>query len=305
MLLITGLFCKKYGVLTDAAINALNKFIIIIGYPCLILARTTTLDMGHTIFINFLLSLSITLGIFILLAAYSHLYCRSDRFPAEDKAVYEFAIIAPNNGFMGFPVALTFFGDLGLLYMIGTNIALNIIFFTFGITIFKRGRETAKETVSEKLLRFVKMIAHPGIVAAIVGIVICYNNIELPGILSGYLNLVGAVATPMAMISIGTMLAGGFGINSFKKRQVMEPVLNKLIIMPVITALIVWFLPIDPLVKTLLVISNTMPVATMVPIFSEQYGRNKNAAVEILVVSTLFSMATIPAAVWILPHLGI
>jgi len=305
LLLLTGYFCKKYGIFNDAAINAINKFIVVIGYPCLILGRTVTLEMEHSIFINFLISLFLNVGLLLAFGAYARLYCRGKRFPDADKRVTEFAIMSPNNGFMGFPVAYTIFGSLGLLYMIGANIALNVVFFTYGIALFDRGRNVSGETVGKKFLKGLKTFAHPGIIAAFAGIVICYNRIQLPEIASGYLDLVGAVTIPVAMISIGTMLAGGFGLKSFKKSLVMDPVLNKLFVVPVITVIIIWFIPLDPLVKTIIIVSNAMPVATMVPIFSEQYGHNKSYASEMVVISTLFSMITIPVAVWILPNLGL
>ena len=305
LLLITGFFCKKFGVFTDDAINAINKFIIIIVYPCLILGRTAALDIDHNIFFNFLLAIIINLGLLMLFGAYARLYYRRKHFSDEDRIVAEFGITSPNNGFMGFPIAFTFFGDLGLLYMIGANIALNAFFFTYGIALLNRGRGVSVEPVLQKLLRFGRMMAHPGICAAIAGILLCYNHIKLPEIVQSYLDGIGAIATPLAMISIGTMLAGGFGIQSFKKRLVMEPTVNRLFVMPIISAAVVWFLPINPLVKTLLIVSNSMPVATMVPILSEQHGRNKSLAVEMLVVSTLFSMATIPAVVWALHQIGL
>jgi len=305
LLLLTGFFCKKLGFFTDAAINSINKFIIFVGFPTLIIGRTAALDMEGRIFINFLLALFISFGIMFLYVLYAKLYCRGKRFPAEDKALYEFAMMAPNNGFMGLPIAFTFFGDLGLLYMIGANTALNIFFFTFGIKMMDRNKVKTVKSVKENIISGIKTIAHPGICAAIAGIVICYSGVELPGIAKGYLDIVGAVATPLAMVSIGTMLADGFGPGSFKKRLVMENALNKNFIIPLIAAVIVWFLPLDPLVKTIIIVSNTMPVATMVAIFSEQYGRNKTAAVEMLVVSTLISMATIPTAIWVLHSLGL
>ena len=300
MLLITGFFCKKYRMLTDTAVNAINKFIIVIGYPCLILARLTALDMDRAIFINFLLSLLISVGLLMLFAAYARLYCSGKRFPGEDRPVAESAIIYSNNTFMGFPIVITFYGDLGLLYMISANIAMNVVLFSYGITIFKRGQKTQDESASKKLQRLIKTMVHPGIIAAAAGIVLCYNRIELPGFLWDYLDIVGSVVVPMAIISIGTMLAGGFGLNSFKKKLVMEPVLNRLLVAPIITAIVVWFLPLDPLVKIILIVSHVLPVAVMVPMFEEQYGRNKGYAVELVVVSTILSMVTIPFAIWIL-----
>jgi len=300
LLLITGFFCKKYGIFSDPAINAINKFVIIVGYPCLILGRTTALEMGPAIFTNFLLALFLNIGLLLLAGFYAWVYCRGKRFPEEDKPVAEFAIMSSNNGFMGFPVALAFFGDLGLLYMIGANIALNTVFFTYGVKTLNRGVKVPAESRLKKLLKLLLMFAHPKLSAAFVGIILCYNHVKLPDFSMEFLNTVGSIAPPLAMISIGTMLASGFGVHSFKKRPVMEVVLNNLFVVPVMAAVVVWFLPIDPLLKTIIIVSHTMPVAAMVPIFTEQHGRKTGFAGETVVVATIFSMVTIPVAIWAL-----
>ena len=300
LLLLVGFLCRKKGVFSDSAVNGINTFVVNVAFPCLILVRTASLNMDGRIFISFILTLIISLGLFLLFAAYARLYCIGSRFPEEDKPVVEFAIFSPNNGFMGLPVATMFFGDIGLLYMIGCNVALNFVFFTYGISLMKRGRELRSDSVKSVLKKLLFMIVQPKVSAAIAGIVLCYLHITLPQLANTFLNTVGAVATPMAMISIGTLLAGNFGLRSFRKRPVMEPVINKLIVIPLLTILIVWFLPVDPLVKSIIIISNTMPIATTVPILSEQYGRNKGLAGEALVVSTIFSMATIPLVIFVL-----
>jgi predicted permease len=305
LLLLTGLLCKKYGVLTDAAVNSLNKFLLNIGIPCLIFARTATLGMDPSIFVNFMLAFAINLGLLMLFAAYARLYCRGKRFAEDDKPVVEYAIMAPNDGFMGFPVASTFFGNLGLLYMVGVNIAFNMTIFTYGIALMKRGRGAPGESMRQKLMVFARMIIDPKVSAAIVGIILCYNRVQVPGVALEYFEAVGSLATPLSMISIGTMLAGRFGLQSFRSRGIMEPVLNKLFVMPAIAAAVVWFLPLDPLVKTILIISNALPVGTTVAIQAEQYGRNKDIASAARVISTIFSIATVPAAIWFLHHSGL
>ena len=300
MLLLTGYFCKKYKVFTDLAINGINKFIIYIAYPSLILTKTAALEMESRIFVNFLMVIIISIGFFLLIGAYARLYCHGKRFEGEDRPALELAVLYPNNGFMGFPVAITFFGNFGLLYMVANNVAMNISMFTYGVTVLKRGRGSPGELFLKKTLKFLKMIANPNISAAIAGIIFCYNHVELPGIAGGFLDLVSAAATPLAMISIGTMLAGSMGLSTFKKRAVIEPIVNRLFVIPLIAAAIVWFLPLDSLVKTILVVANVLPTAAYVPILCEQYGRDKSLASEIVVVSTLFSMATIPFAIWLL-----
>ncbi|MCL1896601.1 MAG: AEC family transporter [Clostridiales bacterium] len=305
LLLVTGLLCKKYGILTDAAVNAINKLVLNVTIPCLILVRTTALDMDGRLFTNFLLAFFINMGCLLLLGAYARLYCRGKRFADDEKPVIELSILASNNGFMGFPVAILFFGDLGLLYMVGANIALNIGVFTYGTALMQRGRDIAGGPSLGRVSGFVRMATDPKVCAAAAGIILCYNHVTMPGIAVDYLDTVGSLATPLAMISIGAMLAGNFGPRSFKTRSIMAPVLNKLFVCPAVSAVIVWFLPIDPLVKMITIVSNALPVATIVAMQAEQYGRNKDIASAAIVISTIFSIATVPAAIWFLHHSGL
>jgi len=302
LLLLTGFFCKKYNVFSDSAVSGINTFIIYVGYPCLILVRTTALEMDHRIFSNFMLAFFINLGLLLLSGTYARLYCRGKRFYDADKPVAELAIISSNNGFIGFPVAVSFFGNLGLFYMVACNIALNTTFFSYGVSVMRRGRASG-ESFKKKLTGFFLMFASPKVSVAIAGIILCYNRIALPSIANDFCSIVGSTATPLAMISIGTMLAGNFGLQSFKKRIVMGSVMNRLFIMPLVSAAIVWFLPLDPLVKTIIIVSNALPVATMVAILSERYDQNKGLASETIVISTLFSMATVPLVIWLLTSL--
>jgi predicted permease len=299
LLLLTGFFCKKYGVFSDSAVSGINKFIVNIGYPCLILVRTTALDMDHRIFGNFALTFLISLGFLLLYGVYARFYCRGKRFPDEDKPVAELSIMSSNNGFIGLPVAFSFFGDLGLFYMVACNIALNTTSYTYGIAQMNRGR-TSNEPLNKKVKGLLLMFVSPKVSVPIAGIVLCYNHIALPPIADEFCGVVGAAATPMAMISIGTMLAGNFSIHSFRKRVVMETVLNRLFITPLICAAIIWRLPLDMLAKKIILLSNALPVAAIVAILCERYDRNKYLAGETIVISTLFSMATVPLVIWLM-----
>lgn len=301
LLLLTGYLCKKFNIITEEMTSGLNKFIILVSYPCMILSRTAVLEIDHNIFSNFMLTLVINIGILLLFALYAYLYCKARKFSLEDAPVIEFAIISPNNGFMGFPIALMFFGSMGLLYMIACNIALNFFFFTYGIILMKRGQNNSSGSIKKKMVDFILLMVNPKVSAAIVGIIFCYNHFKLPEFLMSFLTSVGDVAPPMAMISIGTTFAGSLGFSILKKKPIVEASLNKLFIIPLIAIVVVFFLPLDPMVKMVLIISNALPVATTVPILSEQYKRNKLLAGETLIISTLLSMATVPLFLWLIP----
>ena len=303
LLIVTGFLCRKYNIVTDAMMSGLNKFIIVISFPCLILYRTSNLDIDHKIFTNFLITLLIFVCLMFIFALYAYFYTKARKFPRDDTPVIEFSICCPNNGFMGFPIAMVFFGDIGLLYMIACNLGLNVFFFSYGVLLMKRDRIEPGQSLKKKILELIFLLINPKICSAVVGLIICYNQINLPEIIDTYLSTVGAVASPMAMIYIGTTIVGGLSFSILKDRAVIEAGISKLLVVPIITILIVFFLPIDPLVKNTLIIANTLPVATTVPIFSQQYDRNKKLASEILIVSTIVSMVTIPMFVWITNHL--
>lgn len=299
-LTITGYLCRKRGIIDDGMNRGMNKFIIMIAYPCLILDRMGNLGMPKGAFQSFGITVLISLVMFFVIGGYAYLYMKARKYSAEDAPVAEFAVFAPNNGFMGFPIAFMFLKDLGLLYMIACNLSLNIIFFTYGIKLMKRGKDLPKKNLWSKVLEVGVLLVNPKISAAVIGLILCYFEIRLPEALNTYLSLVGGIATPMAMIFIGSTLATCKIKDCMKDRMVLEVSVNKLIMAPIITAAIIWFMPIDPLVKAVLILGNAIPVATTVPIFSEQFDRNKEMASEVLFVTTLFSTVTIPIAVWLL-----
>ena len=305
LLILTGFLCKKFKVFTDPVVNGINTFVVYISFPCLILGRISMLEMDHTVFLNFLLAIFISLGLYFVFAGYARLFFKGKRFNTTDRPAMELAAIIPNNAFMGFPIGIIYFGNIGFLNMLANNIASNIFIFSYGVSVLNRGSEKTNHPISKKNTKFFRIFINPNICAAIAGIIICYNQIRLPDAAAGFLDTVGAVATPMAMISVGTMLAGSFGLHTFTKRAVLEPMLNKLFILPLLTAAIVWFLPLAPIVKTILILVNLLPTGTVIPVLCEQYGRDKETASEILVISTLLSMVTIPLAIWVLGMIGL
>ena len=87
----------------------------------------------------------LTVGVFTLVlfacGLYAHFYSRIRKFPRENSNVAEFCMVLPNNAFMGFPVASTFFGELGLLMMAATNAAMNIYMFSYGVILMDRNTD--------------------------------------------------------------------------------------------------------------------------------------------------------------------
>ena len=208
----------------------------------------------------------------------------------------------PNNGFMGFPVALIFFGDSGLLLMLAHNAAMNFFIFTYGVKLLRDMKTDEHPPVTPK--RFfkaaLKLLLNPNILALFIGFAFSLSGIGVPGVLDEYLLYIGNVSTPMAMIFIGSSLT------RYKFRDIISSVMTiegsviKLLVLPLLTLAAVAFLPVDPLIRSILVLGISFPTAATVSMLAEQEGLDAGVASKILFLSTVASIGTVPLLIHII-----
>ena len=210
--------------------------------------------------------------------------------PAEE-GVLQFAIVFGNVGFMGFPVALTLFGEEALFYVAIFNLVFNVLVFSVGIAMLTGGRGKEFDP---------KLLANPGIAAAIVGFALFLGSIEIPGPFIDSIDLLGGVTTPLAMIIVGAMLA------TFPAREMVGNwriwVASAILLLAVPVAYCCLFAPVfaDPFINGVMITMAAMPAAANTVIFAEQYGANSRFASQIVFVSTIGSLVTIPLVATVL-----
>src|SRR5665647_2224998 len=151
--------------------------------------------------------------------------------------------------------------------------------------------------MKNNMIGLLRLLKNPSIITLILGLYISNYQIDIPVPLLSYLQLIGSVATPMVMIFIGSSLYGSNLFAMIKDRAITEAVIMKLLVLPVITAVLVMFLPLSVLAKTMCVFSCAFPTAAIVPILTEQEGKNVEFASMILLLSTVLSMVTLPIIV--------
>lgn len=304
-ILFTGYFLRKIRFLDDAMNHGLNKFIVYFAYPCMIIHNLGTLETNRRLALNFLLMLVLTLACFFLYAGVTYLYSKVRNIPREISHVVEFSSICPNNGFMGFPITLLFFGEKGLFFMLAHNAAMNFFFFSYGVKLIRRNRDEIRRRRPHAVARsLLKVLVNPNIIALIIGFLISVSGAGIPEAVDEYLVYIGGVSTPMAMIFIGSTLAGCKLTEIIREKVVIEASFNKLVLLPLLTYGFVAFLPVDPLIKAMLVLGCCFPAASMVSMLAEQEGEDRTMPSKILFLSTLVSSATIPLAIKLI-HMAI
>lgn len=301
-IVFTGYFFRKCHLIDDAMNHGLNWFIVYFAYPCVIVHNIGTLDMAASMLRDFIITFILSIAAFALYSLYSLGYAKLRKFPKENSNVAEMAMVSPNNGFMGFPVSQIFFGQAGFLMMIAHNAAMNVYFFTYGLVLLRRNNDDRERLTAAAVVKaFIKVILNPNILALFIGFGIYLSGIEFEGTpVDTYLTYIGNVATPMAMIFIGSSLAEKNIREIIRDRVVIEGTINKLILVPVLTFACVYFLPVSALIRQIIVLGGCFPVAATVAMLAEQEHQDKNLASGILFLSTLFSMATIPLIIRLL-----
>ena len=297
-ILFTGYFLRKIRFLDDAMNHGLNKFIVYFAYPCMIIHNLGTLETNRRLALNFLLMLVLTLICFFIYGGVMYLYSKLRKIPREISHVVEFSSICPNNGFMGFPITLLFFGEEGLFFMLAHNAAMNFFFFSYGAKLIRRNKDEIRRRTPHAAVRsLLKVLFNPNIIALVIGFLISVSGVGIPEAADEYLVYIGSVSTPMAMIFIGSTLAECRLLEILRQKVVIEAAFNKLALLPLLTYGLVVFLPVDPMIKAMLVLGCCFPAASMVSMLAEQEGEDRTMPSKILFLSTLVSSATIPLAI--------
>lgn len=303
-ILFTGYFLRKINFLDDEMNHGLNKFIVYFAYPCMIVHNIGTLEMTGQLAVNFVVMLVLSLIFFYIYGGYMYLYGKARKFPKEISNVAEFASASPNNGFMGFPVTLLFFGEKGMFLMLAHNAAMNFFFFTYGLKTLRRNKDaTRKRTPHAAFKSVLKVATNPNTIALALGLILSLSGIGLLEPVDEYLVYIGSVSTPMAMIYIGSVLARFNFLEIIRDRVTIEGSINKLIILPLLTVALVYFLPIDDFIKAMLVMGCAFPGAAVVSMLTQQEGEDATVSSKILFLSTVVSIVTIPLAVELINYI--
>ena len=303
-ILFTGWFLRKINFIDDQMNHSINKLIVYFAYPCMIVHNIGSLEMAPAVIRQFFVTFLISLVCFYLYGLISWAYAKARHYPKDISNVAEFAMSMPNDGFMGFPVALLFFGEKGLLLMLAHNAAMNIFVFTYGIKLMRRNNRGQRKMTPNLLLRAVlKFLLNPNILALVLGFAVSLAGSGLPEAVDDYLLYIGGVSTPMAMIFIGSSLSNYKLIETVKDLRVMDCTAMKLIWLPLLTLGIVYFLPVAGIIKCIVVLGIAFPTAATVCMLAEQENQSVQTANRVLFVSTVASMATVPLTIKLLTYL--
>ena len=288
LLLVLGFVLFKCHIFDEYTNKKISALIVNVASPMLIISSIAGVEGNDKSIVFLMIGAGILMYIgFIILGKIIN---RIFPFPKKDWPVYECMVVFANTGFMGYPVLLDVFGQEAVFYASLIHMAFNFFVYTYAILCLTKSDD------SEFKLNF-KQLLTPGIVLIFIGILIYLFDMQLPSVLMDTINSIGSLTAPLSMMMIGSSLAVYPIKDSFTDWRSYVFAFVRLIIVPFMTMIVSRLLHINPYYANITIITNAMPVGSMVLMLATQYNANVKIVTKNIVVSTLLSVITIPIVV--------
>ena len=203
----------------------------------------------------------------------------------------QFAFIFNNATFLGYPIIASTFGEHGLVPYCGFIIAFNIALFSYGVYLFER-------KLTPKL--FLGIVKNPNILAVVFGMLFFLSGIKLPSFVSEAVQFTGNATTALSIICIGFMLSRADFRQLMKRWRLILTATIQLVVGPLVTYFLLSILRFPNEVIAICTIIQALPTATSLGLFAAKYGGNDIESSELVTISTVLSMVSMPIMIGLL-----
>lgn len=188
-------------------------------------------------------------------------------------------LVFGNTGNLGLPLAYFAFGDEGLGYAVVVFAIMAIYSFTAGVWIVAGGGSLTK------------VFKEPLVAGTVLGGVFLWQGWETPTFLTNTLDLIGQMAIPMMLITLGVAVAR-------LKPQGFARALWISLVKVVICVLSAWaagvYFNLAPIPLAVLILQIATPIAVTSYLLAAKYNADAESVAGLVVVSTLLSVGYIP-----------
>jgi hypothetical protein len=141
---------------------------------------------------------------------------------------------------------------------------------------------------------FRQAFLNPGVIGLVIGLALFLLRISLPAPVLSAVNYLGDLNTPLAMVVIGGQMAGADLAATFRQVRLYLAAAIKLVAMPILTMLVLLPFHLDIQLYLTVVILSGCPSAGATSMFAQMCRRDTSTAAQLVTLSTLLSVVTLP-----------
>lgn len=278
LIFFSGYWAQKRFQLDIRTVSVIALYVL---SPVLIFRTFYVNKLDH----QFFYIVVVQLLLLVVLIFITRIVCRLFHYDSISENALILTTAFMNSGNYGAPIILFAFGEKGFNDAVIIMILHALIMGVFGVYYASRGKSSMKEAI-------LNIFRIPNIYAVGLGLVFQYAHIPIASSIMQAIDLVGQASIPVVMLVLGMQLAM-IRFKDFDRTLITIGTTIRLLLSPLLAWGIVCLLPVDPLLKNVIIVLAAMPSAATTLLYAVQYDSRPQLVSAITFVSTVLSFVTI------------
>lgn len=321
IMMVPGVILKKCKFVSADFGKGVSNLVLYIAQPALIVYAYMACESSFAdIWQNCLATLVLSIIAHVIFSVFAMLLFGKQ--PEDKRKMLRLVTIFANAAFMGIPLIQAMLGAEAAIYASIYNITFNFFLWTLGVHLCTLkegidldgdGAHTSRDVMIsahrniKKETSLLKVLLHPVTLASAIGVTLLIFGVNVPemkawgiGIIPEIFFMLKGLVAPLSMIVIGLRLAdinmkgtlGDLGMYLFLAlRHLALP----LLVIAVIKLALLIGIPVDRTPALVTIILASTPAASSATMFAEKYDCDAGYTSRLVIISTVISIATMPA----------
>ncbi|MBB3926617.1 hypothetical protein GGR43_002337 [Sphingobium jiangsuense] len=299
-IILIGYLAACWGAVPASVNRDLNRFVVWIALPALMFHIVATTDWHQLWDVDFVIA---SLAGSLITLALGTGIGRLRGLSIADMAVDGLNASYSNSAYIGLPLFLLAMGPRAAPYVIiGATVTL-MAQFACGVVLIELGHHRHLGVGHALGKAATSMARNPVLVGPVLGFFWWLTGWTLPAPLEQCTRMLGAAASPTALVAIGLFLAERPLVEAVSNRFVLMLTAAKLIFHPAITALIAYpLLGMSSFTAAMVVAIAALPTGTGPFMVAAFYARDGKVTSGTILLSTMLSVLSLTAILSLLPR---
>jgi predicted permease len=289
LLILIGFLCSRTGLVNEDNAKSISGLIVHIFNPALIFSSVlSNSEKSGAAYTGLITLIAVCMFAFLIVIGSftSKLFAKEH----DENSIYRLMTVFSNLGFIGIPLVNSLYGSSALIYVAIFILIYNILLYTYGISILEKRKNLFSKAAMKQFL-------NAGTLSCCLTLLVFCFHLPVHPILKTSVIYLGNAAIPLALMSIGISLGQSDLRSILTDKKLYLFSFMKLLVIPAAGVFILKFLPIPTQVLGVCAIMLAMPIGNMPVMLANQYGINGASCSRGIVITTLFSVVTLPLIV--------
>ena len=285
--MIPAFILIKVGKAEPHHAKTVSAILLYISFPCMIFNSFQSIEFDWDIIGNIFLFFLITLILITLNIGICFLILKK-KYDQPKYRMLSIASALGNVGFLGAPLISGLYPNSPVVVCYSSiyTASMTIMGFTVGVYAL---------TTNKNYMSLYSALYNQGTISIGIAVIIYLTEWAFPKILGDAVTLLAKMSTPLCMHILGMRLATANFLTLFKRPFVYVTCFLKLIVFPLVSYLIVYFLPfLDEEFKSSIFILSGAPCAAVILSLAELYNTEQELSANVVLVSTIICVVTLP-----------